>query len=456
MRLAAHAGLAVAAALLAACSGNGEALDSLLSVSLERAGGDMAVTYQSAEPVTRLSFRRVAGPVRADRWRVPDGFVLVHDAASDTDMLARVDGRPFRSVTATVPATYAKLPKDYAPFSPFSDGGLLIHSGRFQACADACPEDDTDWSQPMRLVIPDGEHAVVGGEVVRAASANWVEREDGRKIYLGRTDPVDTPRVVAVVDPALPAAVREPLDSLLPRLLDAFAARFGELDTKPELYVSIEPPPELEPGVTSLSAQGGTLPGQVFMHLGGNSWVRPIEDWSDEDLRFLPVFFAHEAAHLFQRVRGADREDDASWIHEGGADALALVVLRDLREIDGAGLDAEVEKRVDSCADGLAEMPLNDAIEQGRFDLHYACGMAVQLAAESEGADLVGVWRDFQGRVKAGAVWDADTFRASLNKHGATRAAVLSTRLSAIDSRPARDDLADAVNGWRGSIGTEG
>ena len=455
MRLAAHAGLAAATALLAACSG-GEAADGTLSVSLERAGGDMAVTYQSAEPVSRLSFRRVAGPVRADRWQVPDGFALAHDAAADTDTLARVDGEPFRRVTATVSATYAKLPKDYAPFSPFSDGGLLIHSGRFQACANVCPKNDADWSQPVRLAIPDGEHAIVGGEVFRADFVDWIEREDGRKVYLGRADPVDTPRVVAVVDPALPAAVRGPLDSLLPRLLDAFAARFGELDAKPELYVSIEPPPELEPGMTSLSAQGGTLPGQVFMHLSGNLWTMPAERWDAEQRRFLPVFFAHEAAHLFQRVQGVEREDDASWIHEGGADALALVVLRELNELDGEGLDAEVDTRINACAEGLEEMPLNDAIERGRFDLHYACGMAVQLAAEAEGADLVEVWRDFQGRVKDGEPWDADTFRASLTGHGATRAAVLSTRLSATDDRPARDDLADAVRGWRGSIGTEG
>ena len=47
-------------------------------------------------------------------------------------------------VKFTLTPTYRHLSKDYAPFSPFSDGGLLFHSGRFFACADECADSDND------------------------------------------------------------------------------------------------------------------------------------------------------------------------------------------------------------------------------------------------------------------------------------------------------------------------
>ena len=69
---------------------------------------------------------------------------------------------------------------------------------------------------------------------------------------------------------------------------------------------------------------GGTLPGQIFVHLRGNFWELPVEAWDAEQRRFLPVFFAHEVAHLFQRVEGVDRDPNDSWIHKSGAAVLAL------------------------------------------------------------------------------------------------------------------------------------
>ena len=98
--------------------------------------------------------------------------MLRHDAERATDTLARADGAAFASVRARVPADYVELPKDYAPFSPFSDGGLLLHSGRFQACAGPCADAAAPFAQSMSVAVPIGAHAIVDGQVVRSARAD--------------------------------------------------------------------------------------------------------------------------------------------------------------------------------------------------------------------------------------------------------------------------------------------
>ncbi|WP_298913404.1 hypothetical protein [uncultured Algimonas sp.] len=419
-----------------------------LAVSLLPDGETVRVDYRAAQPVSRIDFRRVAGPARSEDWETPDGFALIHDSDAGTDVLSRVDGKPFSDVRLVVPAVYRNLPKDYAPFSPFSDAGLLIHSGRFQACPNTCPEDDTGWSQHMSLIVPDGSHAIVDGEVVHAEVANWVDRQDGQMVYLGKAVPVETEQVIGVIDPALPPSVSVPLSRLLPQLITAYSARFGALPVKPQLFVSIEPPPMLPEGQISFSVQGGTLPDQIFMHLMGNFWALPVEEWGEDHKRFLPVFFAHEAAHLYQRVDGVEREPDDSWIHEGGADALALVVLRDLGELSDAGLMAETDTRLKSCAEGLADMPLHRAVEEGRFDLHYFCGMAVMLSAVAEGADLYAVWNAYLSKLQDGKPYGGDTLRSVFGDFGAEQAEKLSERINADAERPDYIELQPLVDEW--------
>jgi hypothetical protein len=359
------------------------------------------------------------------------------------EVVRRVDGASFDRVAFRMTPRYVELEKDYAPFAPFGDGGLLIHSGRFHACAERCAGGET-WR--MAVLPPAGAHAIVGGKVVEAA--RFEDGGDGTNVYVGRATPVATGDVVAVIDRAFPAATRARLESLLPRLTAFYGREFGALGQRPMLFASRD---RAHPG-GGYGFQGGTLPGQVFMHLYGDNPAFNTHEFAAR----LDWFFAHEAAHLYQGYP-ALADTGESWIHEGGADALAAVALQALGVVGPEAVEARLQSSVDACATGIARHPLKRAHVEGSFDTFYACGFVMQMAVDaaarraSDGAcGLVCVWRDFQAQVAAGEGWNTGTFAAVVERRADVAAAeFVRTVAGEVPADPAallREGLARA--GW--------
>jgi hypothetical protein len=387
------------------------------------APGEWSATYTLAAPVTALRFTRNPGDSRRPRWKLPEGFEIAHD--DGVDLLRRRDGAAFAAVTASVPARYVMLPKEYAPFSPFTDGALLVHTGQFHACAGRadCPG-NARWD--LAVIPPDGAHTIAHGVV--GAHADFADGGDGTNVYVGAGEPLASADFIAVIDRGLPATVREALDRLLPQLMREFGARLVPPPRTPMLFASLDPH---APSGSGLHVQGGVLPGQVFMHLSSGNWSPATEQ---KVVGFLPWFFAHEAAHLFQHAGDgrAAHDPQQSWIHEGGADAFAALSVARF-----GGTREYVEQRVNQavglCAKGLRELddrPLNASAEAGAFDNYYQCGLLMQLAVDAEvrrasrgKRDLFDVWADFLGRVRAGAPWNQDEFVAAARRAGATGSA---------------------------------
>lgn len=381
--------------------------------------GEWSATYTLAAPATALRFTRNPGDSRRPRWKLPEDFEIAHE--DGVDLLLRRDGAAFATVTASVPARYVMLPKEYAPFSPFTDGALLVHTGQFHACAGRaeCP-DNARWD--LAVIPPQGARTIAQGAV--GARADFADGGDGTNVYVGAAEPLASPDFIAVVDRGLPDSVRAALDRLLPPLMREFGARLVPPPRTPMLFASLDPHASPDSG---LHVQGGVLPGQVFMHLYSGEWSQTTEQ---KVVGFLPWFFAHEAAHLFQHAgEGRAAHDlEQSWIHEGGADAFAALSVARL------GSTREyVEKRVGQavglCAKGLGELgdrPLNASAEAGTFDNYYQCGLLMHLAVDAEvrrasrgQRDLFDVWADFLGRVRAGAPWNQDEFLAAARRAGA-------------------------------------
>src|SRR5690606_7894301 len=166
------------------------------------------------------------------------------------------------------------------------------------------------------------------------------------------------------------------LENLLPALMDHFAQRLQAPAEKPMLFASHDPGSD----DGRYGSKGGTLPGQVFMHFYGAGWDDP--DRAGWLRRWMPWFFAHEAAHLFQQYeRSADPA--ASWIHEGGAEAFAYLALQGMpgSGIPGDFLDEKLEQAASACAEGLKHGSLADAQADGRFHNHYECGLLMLLVS---------------------------------------------------------------------------
>jgi len=415
------AGLAAACSIATgALAGDGEA--ARIKLTFDGKGG-VAARFSVAEPTSALRFERTPDASRAADWRLddPEFEIVQKDSA---DLLRRKDGAPFRAVAASMAVKYRSLPKDYAPFSPFTDGGLLFHTGRFHACAGeaGCAGSALSWR--FEIAAPTNARIIAYGRAhLRHARVN--SSASGTNVYIGKARPVATNDAIAVIDPGFPEAARAPLERLLPPLMRLFSERFGALKEKPALFASLDPDP---PPGSDYSSQGGVLPGQVFIHLYGERWRGAADARA---AGFLPWFFAHEIAHLYQLkdVSGAFDGEEA-WIHEGGADALAAAALETL----GAAAPEYIADRIDSaerqCAKGLAELgaPLLEASARGAFQNHYSCGLILHRAlAVSAGGGASGayaVWTEYLARTRDGAPWSGETFFAAAQAAGAGEAAL--------------------------------
>lgn len=369
-----------------------------------------SVTYQLSAPARALRFDRSPDKSRTRSWTVPVDFELVADAQGER--VQRRDGAAFTTVTLAVPAAYRELPADYAPFSPFGDGGMLFHSGRFFACADACPE-DAEWRFSLRA--PAGQHVVVDGRRY-AGRATWRDRDSGRNVYVGSAAPIASPDVLAIVDTSLPVDIRGRLDAELPRFMRFFAARLGALPTRPLLFASYDA--DHKPG---WGRQGGTLPGQVFAHFYGAGWpARMMEPGFDFSLAW---FFAHEAAHLYQRqIEASDK--GAAWVHEGAAEAFAAIALRQLNPALAPQVDAKIAEARTACTAARGGRPLNAVIDGGNFDAAYSCGLLLNLAvhdaalaAEPQSDGLFTVWRTFAETARDGRAPTLSDYAQAVFKH---------------------------------------
>lgn len=381
------------------------------------------VTYQLDSASTELRFARNPNNSRAARWRVAEEFEFTH--ADGGEFLRRVDGAKFKTVTVEIATRYVPLPKDYAPFSPFTDGGLLIHTGQFQACpgTEECPA-NLAW----RLTVTATRHIVANGRV-HERDVTFVDSHDGTNIYVGDSQPLESSHFVAVIDDGLPVEIRALLHQLFPPLMDYFTERLGALAQKPALFASLDP---VSPTGSGFSAQGGTLPGQVFMHLYGEKWASESAHRSPDQ---LPFFFAHEAAHLYQRTGRDNVEVDngQSWIHEGGADAFAILTMATFTGVDNQLIETRFDRAVDDCIAGLRALnglALNASYEAGSFDNYYNCGLVMNLVvdaaviAASDGEqDLFDVWKIFISRVNAGNPWNQNVFLHVVEELGAVGAA---------------------------------
>lgn len=378
-------------------------------IHLSLAGeGYWKVTYHLARPTPTITLARTPDNSRSGRWQIASPeFEIVQ--VNNKDLIRRIDGAAFSLVHILVPATYVPLPKDYAPFAPFSDGGLLIHSGRFHACPTntAQANDDCDGPWLMQITSPPDAHILLNGRV-HTRSARWVDSGDGTKVYVGTSKPRATSNFIGIVDPALPSAIAELMLELLPELMEQYGQKFPPLPQRPMLFVSYEPFFSEGRG-----RQGGTLPGQVFMHFYGPGWeVVNADGYTPEETAW---FFAHEVGHLFQH--GVTGVREASWIHEGAAEAFAYLMLGSLETLSEEYLATRRQSAFDGCHDALSDGTLASAADRGRFSDYYQCGLIMFLAIDAairansdDQNDLFSFWTTLIADTGEDETWESENF----------------------------------------------
>ena len=386
--------------------------ESMVDISiLKSRDGKWTLTYQTHKPASRLSFVRNPDNSRIERWKpITSDFEIV--SIENQEYLIKKDGSNFNKVSLLLTPTYKHLSKDYAPFSPYSSDGSLIYTGRLFACIDTCRDEVNQWQLSMQ--VPEGEHMIVAGKVLTGATS-WIDTDDGMNVYVGSQKPIETQNVIAVIDHGLPERIKRSLDTDIPKLMNYFEQRLGEIKgVKPTLFASYA-------NIDGHSSQGGTLPNQIFMHWNLNNLNKKAKDNKFHNDTIW--FFAHEVAHLYQRSSTGNifGESHESWLHEGHADWLAALALLELYPETNEYVTDKIDKFRTHCAEGLANFPLAEAAEKGRFDLYYTCGFLIHQAIDlalrkNSDEDIYSLWIEFRQQVEKGNRKGSETFLALTEK----------------------------------------
>ena len=137
------------------------------------------VRYDLPHPTREMVFARSPDDSRKQTWLADELFEIVE--TDHGEAVRRKDGAEFTTLRIRMSAEYRVLPNDYAPFSPFGEGGVLFHTGRFFACADVCPK-DAKWS--MSLWADPKDSIVLNGKR-ESYFIQWVDAGNGRMVYVG-------------------------------------------------------------------------------------------------------------------------------------------------------------------------------------------------------------------------------------------------------------------------------
>lgn len=383
----------------------------MIVIEEESDGTHWSASWVLGEPVRELVFERQSVPFRARLFEVlTPGYRI--QKRGDVEVLT-TDGVPASTITVRFPEYSEWLEKEYEFFQTFSDGSVAIYTGHLVARPGQESDDcESCFIRAFRFVAQPGVSIIVDGER-QPSPVDWFDAHgQGRYVYFGALEPVESEEMISVVDPALPDWLESETRRALPRLFEIYTKRLGvALPERPTILFSWDE--SEQPGTSS---GGGTLPGQIQLTVHGTGW----RERSDEAMLHLFHFLAHEAVHLWngQVIHYPDSPD--SWMHEGSAEALAERALLDLGLIDEERLLAYQTTALNACLRGIDGKPLREADRNRKFDLYYSCGNVLALVTEASmpAPNLFDFWRALIDRALPAGTYGAEDYFAVWSELG--------------------------------------
>jgi hypothetical protein len=264
--------------------------------------------YLLDEPVDAVHFGSAVVNYRQQAWEVlTPGLSLRRDDAGESITGARA----FKRLKLRI-RRYDDWSHDaYVPMDLHSDGGAAFYLGHLLGHAVFDDGSRRRLAPRIRLEALPGEHALLPEQA-----------NEGHRVYVyfGPQEPIDTGAARIILDPSAPGWLRDELTLATSGLSTTYAEALAR---------NLPSPPLLLVGVSNLDApgrsiKGGALAGQLFFKMQGQE----LREETPESRRSLEFLVAHELAHVWQMmVRRGGIGDGPAWVHEGGAEAMALAAL---------------------------------------------------------------------------------------------------------------------------------
>jgi hypothetical protein len=386
MRLEVIAALLAAAACATAHAASGDAPGvPQVRVEVTRRGDDWRAQYTFDRPLAAWVFPRSAmtaenpHPWRPGSWTIETRGVRLQ-RRGNYDLLVAERGNLPSKVNVTFRLVRDRLQADYTPALVFTEGSVALHVAQFEGFP-------LDKASAARKLPSD-----LNNQLVPSSEATYLFRDaagpvllDGKRVAVGETKasdtyvlfgtirPLETPDLVAILDPQLPGWIRESLGPAVPRLLSRYTQELGPTrEFKPTIMLSWAGP---TPGLVSRG--GSVLRGLIVMTYEGSGVVQETPEQRQQGLWFI----AHEAAHFWLGQTIGYEYAREAWITEGGADLLAI------RAVAEADPDydprAELNRSIEDCVKLTRRRGVADARERNEHRAYYACGAVFGLVAEA-------------------------------------------------------------------------
>jgi hypothetical protein len=362
-----------------------------VAVDVRHVASDLwRVDYRFAQAVTAVRFKSI-GEFRKQEWKaLTPGLELKSDA--EFDVIAS-KGKPFKAASVQIRTFDGWSPKDYVSFNRFGDGGTAVYLGHLQG----------DVEQGKKTLSMHAEFKLFGlaRENVIPPPPNRIEPGAARGYaYFGPAQPVPVSAVKVLIDSRTPQWLRETILDTGAKV-SAYYEKAYQRQLKDELLVMVSVANFESPG---FSMKGGAVmgQGQVSYRLEGKQL-----NVDHPTLRGYAVRnVAHEMAHIWQMAieRGGVGEQDP-WIHEGGAEAMALDALLQTGVSSEDSIKAYRAKQSATCD------KLGGAVDT--YDGIYACGL---VRFDKLGVGIVPLWRSMmQATEVKGDVYSQQMIDAIVN-----------------------------------------
>ncbi|MBL4595586.1 MAG: hypothetical protein JKX99_03295 [Robiginitomaculum sp.] len=347
---------------------------SALTVTVEKQDNGLWLAhYVFAEPQTAMILSRSRNDYRTQSWKSLD-------PNASFERINGFDAFLFENPTTNVSFEFkpytGRIYQDYSPFIPFSDGGVAIYAGQFEALSvtdraaiEELQGDIYNWQGQqgqLAVRILSAAPMIENGEIVTGEALD-ISTGGGGYIYVGNAKITEGKDFTGVIDPGLPNWLRERFDDDLTLIFDGFRELWGaSLAQKSTVLFSFR-------GYQGqgFSNKGGVFGSMLTLDMSGSA----LRTEDKGTLHATHWFFAHEAAHLFQGIGGLHPSPSHhAWISEGGANALANHVLTHQNLVDEAYIVSDYSRKYAQCTAYLQTGKLSNASAQGKFEVPYACG----------------------------------------------------------------------------------
>lgn len=342
------------------------------SVTLKPTTDGLSASIRLTTPTTRFRFQD-AGVARDD-WTAPTRDAQTRDARLSGDAVEGT-GDAFDRFTLLLKPDTTEEGRGYIAVTRVGDGYLLFAPALTGA-------DDT---LQLTLDAPQGWTL-------------WPANDVSGYVYVGPAARIEQ-RVggAAIMAPGLSPQVRTTALDTFDTAVNFFGHRFGAPPKPPTLVFT-------DQGAGPISFRGDVTDTEVISaRLHGDDWAEPT-DSALSDIRLL-VF--HESVHLWNSHFAVPAEG-SPWLHEGGAQYLALVAASSTGVLNHEdGLDA-ISASLTNCRRAVGQSrSLAERIAGG--PAMYDCGVTIQWLADLElrhasngQRGVIDVWRDLIAQARAG------------------------------------------------------